>query len=157
MKEFIDASVFLGMNSKNENIRISCKNYFVRVMEKDKTILMNLEQIGICDNIIWKFSRQKQDEYYPFMDSLQTLMKLKRISYNQNDFLKAKKQSFNLNFTEKLALGMVLSRRGVLYTINPRLLSLELSFIKFPKLENVEFSFPNNFETLYRRSLILRI
>jgi len=157
MKEFIDASVFLGMNSKNEKIRISCKNYFVSRLKSCKKILISLEQVGMCDNIIWKFPRQKQDEYYPFMDNLHTLMKMKRLAYNQKDFLEDEKQPSSLNFTEKMTLGMVLSRKGILYTINPKLLGLKLSFIKSPKLENVEFSFPNKLEALYRRSLVLRI
>ena len=118
---------------------------------------MSLEQVGICDNRIWRFPRQKQDDYYPFMDTIHTLVELKRLEYNKKDFLKAEKQSSRLTFTEKLTLRMVLSRKGILYTINPKLLSLKLFFIKSLNVENKELSFTPNLETLYKRSLVIRI
>ncbi len=156
MKEFVDASMFLGMNNKDEKIRIACKNYFVEKLKNGTMVFMSLEQVGICDKFIWSLPREKQDEYYPFMDNLHTEVKFKRIAYSERDILQGEWNS-RLNFTEKLTLGMVSSKRGILYTVNRRLLGLSLPFVKSLKKQNKELYFPKNLEKLYRKSLFVRL
>ena len=62
MKEYIDASVFLGMHSPNEAIRIACKNFFVRRL--NRSIVMSLEQVGKCDDVIWSSYTDEEQATY---------------------------------------------------------------------------------------------
>ena len=153
MKEFIDASVFLGVNSKDEKIRIACKSFFVKRL--DKTIWMCLEQVGICDDTVWHFTREEQDAYYPYMDNLHTIMDIRRIPYNEKD-LKAGNKIKKIGLTEKLALSMAISRKGVLYTVDRKILSLKMKCTKTPEFSE-ELEFPPELEKLYKNSLKLRI
>ena len=83
MKEFIDSTIFMGMHSVDEKIRIACKNFFIDHLKK--TIFMSLESVGKCDDIVWHFDRETQDIYYPFMDRLHTVMDIQRIPYDKSD------------------------------------------------------------------------
>lgn len=65
---FISAEVFLGMHSKNEKVRITCKNFFVERMHEK--IFITFEEVGKCDHVIWSLPRKIQSAYYPFMDEL---------------------------------------------------------------------------------------
>src|SRR3989338_8981668 len=110
MKEFIDSTIFMGMHNKDETIRIACKNFFVKRIKKK--IYMSLEQVGKCDDIIWKFDRRTQDAYYPFMDNLHTIMNIKRVSYNEKDIKHSMSiKEDKLSFSEKLTLGMTIARK----------------------------------------------
>ena len=106
MKEFIDATIFLGMHSMDEKIRIACKNFFAGRIKN--IIWMPLEEVGRCDDVIWRFPRKAQDAYYPFMDNLHSIMKIKRIEYDEEDVKAAGKISGNLPMSKKLVIGMVL-------------------------------------------------
>jgi len=182
MKEYIDASVFLGMHSKDERTRVACKNYFVQ--RPNEEIGMSLEQVGKCDDVIWQFPRERQDAYYPFMDNLHTIMRIDRISYDREDISAA---TFNqhlhgLDISDRLTMGLVLARRGVLYTINPTLVNLRPGKLKdrlggevvltreqadltdiarFPYTRSPEAGkelvFPTELELLYQQSLAVRI
>ena|SRR3989338_6264099 len=182
MKEYIDASVFLGMHSKDEETRVACKNYFVERL--DDKVGMSLEQVGKCDDVIWNgYTDEEQAVYYPFMDRLHTLMSIERISYNHEDIDAA---TFNqhlhgLDISDRLTMGMVVARRGILYTINPTLVNLKAGKLKnrlgeevvlnreqadltdiarFPYTRSPETGkelvFPTELEQLYQQSLAVR-
>ncbi|MBU1111337.1 MAG: DUF6190 family protein [archaeon] len=157
MIEFIDASVFLGMHSPNEKIRIACKNFFVKRL--NQSVTMSLEQVGKCDDVIWScFTDEEQAEYYPFMDRLHTMMKIKRIPYSNND-VQVSLSEFNLACLPlfgKLTLGMAMSKEGILYTVDPTLLVGDLP-VKLLVGDDEELSFPEELEKHYQRSLKVRI
>lgn len=154
MKEFIDASIFLGMHSPDKKTRIACKNYFVNRLE-DK-IGMSLEQVGICDDVIWRYSREEQDIYYPFMDNLHTIMSIQRVSYNEKDIHEATTNPDlqNLGITDKLTIGMVLASGAKLYSINPKLTGR--NYVLYPEAGK-ELAFPSKLEKLYKQSLEVKI
>ena len=177
MIEFIDASVFLGMHSKDEQVRVTCKNYFVHRLNEE--IGMSLEQVGKCDDIIWQLPRERQDAYYPFMDNLHSMMKIDRTPYNEGDVKEAtfNQRLYGLDFSDRLTIGMVLARRGVLYTVNPQLVSFkpsmpldrlgrevavdtkwfDISDLVRSIQEGKELTFPTELERLYQQSLAVRI
>lgn len=154
MKEFIDASVFLGMHNTDEKIRIACKNYFVTRLNDQ--IEMSLEQVGKCDDIIWRYDRDKQDNYYPFMDNLHTVMNIQRTAYCEEDIKEAvtNPKLESLEITDKLTLGMALTKKGKLYSVNNNL--VENNFAHKPEYSK-ELCFPNELEKLYQHSLELKI
>ncbi|GEM_PF-1087160 len=177
MNDFIDASVFLGMHSKDENTRVACKNYFVQRLNNQ--ICMSLEQVGKCDDIIWRYTREQQDAYYPFMDNLHTVMDIERISYNEKDIQEAQfnQRLHGLDLSDRLTAGMALARGVVLYSVNPQLVNFkpkppinrldrevaidhkwfEISdFICSPEIGK-EQTFLDELERLYQQSLAVRI
>lgn len=155
--EFADHSLFLGMHDSNEKIRIHCKNYFVDKLEREESPTMSLEQVGKCDDVIWGYKRGEQDVYYPFMDNLHTILKILRVPYNQKDVETAfnDPRLKNLETTDKLTLGMVIAREGVLYTTRRSLVSLSGLPVLFPEL-GLERNFPDYLEKMYRTSLELK-
>ena len=157
MKEFIDATVFLGMHSKNESVRIACKNFFIQRFKKP--IFMSLENVGFCDDVVWQYDSSVQNAYYPFLDLIHTIVNIKRISYDKKDFdiLRYKTIPSNLNFSQKLTLSMVLSRKGTLFTFDKDLLKLNLKTIRTPPKQNKELVFPDPIEKIYQKSLLFRI
>ena len=157
MKEYVDASVFLGTQSADEKTRIRCKNFFVKRLKAGKSVIMNLEQVGRCDDVIWEFSREEQDAYYPYMDNLHTLMKMQRIPYEDSDIKIAKKLKLKyLSLKEKLAVNMVIARGGRLYSVNPKLLVHKDLPVSSPPYSK-ELLFPPALEKHYQASLKLRI
>lgn len=178
MKELIDATTFLGMHSKDERVRIACKNYFVSRL--NAKVGMSLEQVGKCDNVIWQYSREQQDAYYPFMDNLHTVMDIERIPYNERDLAEAE---FNprlrgLDLSDRLTAGMALARGAVLYSVNPQLVNFKpkppidrlgrevatdhkwfetSDFIRSPDMGKEEQTIPDKLELLYQTSLAVRI
>jgi len=177
MREFIDASVFLGMHSKDEQVRVMCKNYFVQRLTEE--IGMSLEQVGKCDDVVWQIPRERQDAYYPFMDNLHTIMAIQRVPYNERDVQEAMfhQRLYSLDFSDRLTVGMALARGGVLYTLNPKLVSFKPSIpidrlgrevtvdpkwfdisdlVRSPQ-EGKELTFPTELERLYQQSLVVRI
>ena len=155
MNEFIDASVFLGMHSEEENIRIKCKNFFVKRMKKE--IIMSFETIGECDHIIWGFSRLHQNSYYPFMDRLHTIMKIKRIPYGLKEVNLMSIDKNLQNYKPGLNLALSITHRGVFYTLNQKLISSSIDNIKTIPDEEVELMFPKDLEKYYEESLILKL
>lgn len=151
MKEFIDATIFMGMHSADEKIRMACKNFFIERL--DHTLFMSLENVGKCDDIVWQFDRETQDTYYPFMDRLHTVMDIQRIPYDQNSIDK-RKPIGNLSIFQQLTLAQASDEK--LYTVDESLLKLRLDFITSPKL-NEEKNFPEDLEKWYQASLKLRV
>ena len=154
MREYIDASVFLGTHSKDERTRVACKNYFVRRLNDQ--IGMSLEQVGKCDDVIWQYSREQQDAYYPFMDNLHTVMDIDRTPYNEKDIMKAMSnpQLHDLAISDRLTVGMALARKAKLYSVNLHLVGRD--FVRVPQAGE-ELTFPEELERLYQQSLMVRI
>lgn len=160
----IDASLFLGMHSTDEATRQSCKAFFAGQLTG--FLLMPLEQVGMCDDVVWRFPRPVQDAYYPFMDNVQTDMEFRRFGYSDKDVRAAlgMAASTALPMTDRLILAAALTREAVLYTVNPRLRSYGES-PQTTRVENfvmtppscAEAFFPDSLERLYRTSLALRI
>ncbi len=153
---FIDASLFMGMHDADDQVRLACKAFFVEHLSA--AVVMSLEQVGACDALVWRYSREEQDDYYPFMDALHTDMAIHRVSYAERDLATALGESTlaGLDLTDRLTLGMVLSREGELVTVNPRLLARDDLPVRPPRAAG-ETSFPAALEDLYERSLALRI
>ena len=152
MKEFIDATIFMGMHSSDEKIRIACKNFFVE--RTKKTVFMSLENVGKCDDVIWKFDREAQDAYFPFMDRIHTIMDIQRIPYDEQT-LEKRKRNDKLSIFQQLSLSQ--SEKGKLFTLDEVLLNLKLDFLTSPQINNEEKNFFGELETSYQESLILRV
>lgn len=153
MKKYIDWTIFLGMNHVDDIIRISCKNFFVDVLQNNEKIYMTLETVGKCDDVIWKYERDKQDKYYPFMDVLHTYTNFHRFPYEANVHKKIPIKT-KLSFFEKMTIAS--SYDGILYTYNKKILATELKNIKKPELSK-EKLFQEDLEKLYNDSLVLKI
>jgi len=152
MKKFIDASVFMGMHSKDESTRITCKNFFIEHL--DQVIYMSLENVGKCDDIVWQFDRETQDLYYPFMDRLHTVMDIQRVEYTQSD-LDFIPNNNGLSTFQELTCSQAVNDK--LLTLDKDLLALNLSHIKAPETHNNEKTFPGDLEDFYKDSLVLRL
>ncbi|MER8182937.1 DUF6190 family protein [Kitasatospora sp. NPDC094015] len=153
---FIDGTAFMAMHSSDESVRRSFKEFFVRRL--GDRVVLNLEQVGWCDNLVWQYSRQVQDAYYPFMDNLHTDMRIDRIGYSEGDLAAAAGEDLaGLPLTRRLLLGQVVNRGGTLVTADPDLLGrpgLPVTILPLPDREPV---FPGLLEPLYQDSLALRV
>ena len=123
---FIDASLFMGMHSIDEKIR----NQSLSVMSEQfsKCIYMNLEQVGMCDEVVWRYSRDIQDDYYPFMDILHSEMDITRIGYCNADIARLNKDrrlsETNLSVQRALLVAQIINHNALLYTHDKNILSL---------------------------------
>jgi Family of unknown function (DUF6190) len=153
--EFVDASVFMGMNSTDEDVRAACVSLFAERVSGRLT--MSWEQVGRCDDIVWGYPRHVQDAYYPFMDNLHTDVRVDRLPYDEQD-LAAAGDADRLPAPDRLLLAMVANRGGVLYTLNPRLLASRRAPVRRPETPTGgRTAFPDRLEQLYQESLVLRI
>lgn len=156
MTEFIDATIFLGLHHEDNEIRIKCKNFFIERL--DSTIIMSLDNVGKCDDVVWKFDRETQDAYYPFMDRIHTVMDINRIPYDENDIKSMSNfKNSDLSTFQKLTLAKTEAKQGVLYTIDQKILSLNNDLVKEPPNNPEELSFPEDLEKHYNHSLALRV
>ena len=155
-KEFFDASLFLGMNSVDEQMRKSCKNFFASRFAG--IVTTSLDQVGRCDDIIWGYSRELQDAYYPFMDQLHSVMRICRQAFTQTELDRALADDRlkQLAVGERLLLGKVLEAGGCLYSIRPQITSRTDLPVHTPE-GTQESDFPGNLSDLYHNSLQLRI
>jgi Family of unknown function (DUF6190) len=153
---FVDASLFLGMHSIQDSVRIACKNLFVQRLWEG--VAMTLEQIGMCDDVVWGFSRQVQSDYYPFMDTLHSVMAARRVSYSWDDMRRAESdpQLRELEPVNALLLARVCNEGAVLYSIQPELLERKDLPVR-PAPRGQELMFPVGLETAYQLSLALRL
>jgi hypothetical protein len=154
---YVDAALFMGMNSTDEATRIACKSFFAARL--NDRVVMSLEQVGRCDDIVWRFPREVQDAYYPFMDNLHTDMSIERRGYDLGDVrrgLEDSADSGSLPTHERLLLGMVVNRGGVLHSASSRLLGRPGLPVLAPE-NGTEQAFPEPLERLYRASLALRV
>ncbi|MBT2449641.1 hypothetical protein J7F03_21665 [Streptomyces sp. ISL-43] len=156
--EYADAALFLGMNSVDEDVRRACKAFFVDRLAG--RLVMSLEQVGRCDDIVWGFSRELQDAYYPFMDNLHTVMDIRRLGYDEADVERGTgpEPPRTLPAHERLLLGMVLNRKGLLHTASPRLAATTGFALRVADCaDGPEARFPEPLESLYQQSLALRV
>jgi hypothetical protein len=156
-REFVDATSFLGMNSAEEQERLACMRFFAARL--DRSLGISAEQVGICDDTVWGFGRQEQDEYYPFMDNLHTVLRFERLTYTDADLATAVNSDYpELPVLERLTLAMVSNRDATLVTLNPRLLALPHAPVRHPAaVAEPDVAFPTWLEQLYQASLVLRV
>jgi hypothetical protein len=154
--EFFDASVFLGMNSDNETIRIACKNFFASRMNGE--LMTSLDQVGACDDMIWGYSREQQDVYYPFMDLLHSIVAIRRQPYSEGELQRAAQNPDleGLNASQRLLYSKVNAAGGRLYSLRPSLLARRDLSVSVPPPGSERF-FPSPMEALYQASLVLRV
>ncbi|GAA2264757.1 MULTISPECIES: DUF6190 family protein [Kitasatospora] len=155
----IDASLFLGMHSLDERVRSACKNFFVRHLAARHALAMTLEQVGLCDDLVWRRTREEQDAYYPFMDNLHSELSITRFGFRRGDLAAALDSPGleGLPLSDALLLAPAVHRGGSLHTASPRLLGrrrLGLPVTAPP--DGPELAFPPRLEALYRDSLALR-
>lgn len=155
--DFIDATLFMGMHAKNDAVRAVSKAFFAgRITGR---VLMSWEQVGRCDDLVWGFTREVQDAYYPFMDVLHTDMAIARIGYEEEDVRRAFTTPGleGLPSHERLLVAQVMRRGGLLHTVSPRLRDrgdLPVARLEVPEHGAV---FPAELERLYQDSLVLTV
>jgi hypothetical protein len=156
-EEIIDSTVFLGMHSRDESMRRHCKGFFVERLAGRVT--MSLEHVGRCDDLVWRYPRETQDAYYPFMDMLHTDMDIRRIGYTEEDIRVAlsDERLVYLPVHERLLLGMTIRRDAVLHTASPRLRHRTDLPVRAVTGDRAELSFPDTLERLYAESRVLRV
>ncbi|MCX5225240.1 DUF6190 family protein [Streptomyces sp. NPDC006553] len=167
---FIDATTFMGMHSKDDAVRVAAKAFFAGRLAAGEAggVVMSWEQVGRCDDLVWGYERELQDEYYPFMDVLHTDLTIDRIAYAEDDVRRAFTEPAldGLPTHERLLLAQVIGRGGVLHTASPRLVGAAAGLPVVPLTPLVpadapalgeEPSFPAYLEDLYRRSLVLKV
>lgn len=153
---FLDSFLFLGMHSQDERLRIPSKNFFVANFSQ--TVVMSLEHVGKCDDIIWRHSRELQDVYYPFMDRLHTDMNIRRIPYDEGDLRRSLEDSQleGIPLYERVLLAMALNRGAVICSGNRDLWAR--TDLPVRSVEGTsEMVFPGELEVLYQKSLQLRL
>jgi hypothetical protein len=159
--EFVDATVFMGMNSTDEHVRAACASFFAQFVAQptSRSLAMSLEQVGRCDDIVWGYPRHVQDAYYPFMDNLHTDLEVDRLTCDDTDLAAAGEPGADgLAAPDRLQLAMVANRGGVLYTLSRRLLAVARAPVRRPPaLAAGRLPFAGRLERLYQESLVLRI
>ncbi|MFE9137427.1 DUF6190 family protein [Streptomyces sp. NPDC012693] len=163
---FVDATLFMGMHSKDDAVRLAAKAFFAgRLAAGDEGgVVMSWEQVGRCDDLVWGYERGVQDEYYPFMDVLHTDLAVERAAYTEDDIRRActTPEFDGLPTHERLLLAQVVGRGGVLHTASPRLTSRTglpvVPIVPDGSAGTVpETAFPPYLEDLYQRSLVLTV
>jgi hypothetical protein len=152
---FIDASVFLGMHHEHDSTRERSLAFFRDHF--DRGVRMSYEQIGICDAIIWRQSREVQDLYYPFMDCLHSEMRIHREGYlfEELGLVLEHHELRALGSAQALLAAQVLHREGVLFTHDPALRSLPCLRSRLGAFEGSlrGAAFPAELQKLYHTSL----
>lgn len=153
--EVVDAATFMGMHAHDEPTRMACKTFFVERMGSE--VLMSLEHVGWCDDIVWRRPRSIQDAYYPFMDTLHSAMAIRRLSYDEADLDAALHTPAlrDLPIRQRLLMGMVLRREAILHTADASLVTREDLPVVAVR-DQREQPFPAPLERLYQASLVLR-
>jgi hypothetical protein len=156
-REYLDHTVFLGMHAALEPVRQRCKTLLAARLES--TVFMTFDHVGRCDDVIWRYRRELQDQYYPFMDALHSLRCLAREGYEDSTLRLAASDGrvLGLPVVHRLLVARALERGAVVYTLAPGLLDRPDLPVRPPPACEHEAQFPPWLETLYRRSLALRI
>jgi hypothetical protein len=118
---FLDATVFLGMHHRDDQLRQRSLGFFRTCY--GRRAWMNYEQIGICDAVIWRQHREIQDLYYPFMDRLHSDMQIVREGYQriELDLALGHPELEHLLSEQALLAAQILARDAVLATHDPAL------------------------------------
>ena len=155
--EYLDHRVFLGLNAADEVVRRRCKALLAARMKS--VVFMTFDQVGRCDDIIWRFSRRLQDGYYPFMDALHSHRCLQRDGYEDSTLQVAADDPRlqGLPAGDRLLVARALERQGVVYTLDAGLLSRSDLPVRPPPACDAEVVFPAWLESLYQQGLELRI
>jgi hypothetical protein len=155
--EYIDYTVFLGMNAASEPLRLSCKAFVAERLESE--MLMTWDHVGRCDDIIWSYSRRLQDLYYPFMDGLHSQRCVRREGYEESSLRLALSDGRlqRLPVLQRLLAARALEQKAVIYTVDPLLLGAPELPVRRPPACTEERAFPDWLEGLYRQSLELRV
>ncbi len=156
-KLFIDATTFLGMNAQNERLRCISVNFFAGRYHQQ--VNMALEQVGLCDDVIWQYSRQEQDLYYPFMDCLHTEMDIVRTPFTQQDCARANEdvRLQGLPYGNALMMAQVLNHDGILYTHDSALNNQTSLRAHIGRFDDENGQFETAMQDLYEQSIVLRI
>lgn len=157
-KWFVDATSFMGMHHENALIRERSVAFFRYAFHS--TVFMNLEQVGLCDALVWQFPRAKQDAYYPFMDRLHTDMHIERSAYAYAEIRLAleTKQLRDVRPWQALLAAQVLYHHGTLFTHDPELQGLPClkpHLGQFDRLLETARKFPGSLDVLYQHSKAL--
>lgn len=155
---FIDASAFMCMHCSDTEKSNQAAGFFSRNF--NDTLYISLEQVGMCDDIVWSYSHDIQSAYYPFMDRLHSEMNIIRVPYSRDDAKLALTNSAfgGLHFPLSLVLAQVTNHQGHLYTANdPLLNNPRLSSIVSPVCEVGSSTFDEVMQTFYERSSVLTI
>jgi len=155
-KEFFDASVFLGMHSTDDEVRKACKRFFASRFSG--IALTSLDQVGRCDDVIWRYPRHLQDVYYPFMDRLHSEMLIVREPFSEAELKRAlaDQRLQRLPVGDRLLLAKVIEAGGYLFSIRPYLTGRSDLPVYNPEV-GPEADFPAAVAGLYNESLRLRI
>lgn len=121
---FLDATVFLGMHHRDDQIRRRSLEFFRTCYRRHAW--MNYEQIGLCDAIIWRQRREIQDLYYPFMDRLHSDMHIVREGYlpAELELARSHRELAQLRPEQALLAAQIMVRDAVLATQDPALIAL---------------------------------
>lgn len=152
----VDATTFLGMHHQNSGIRRRSLALFRCALSH--AVTMNLEQIGLCDAVVWHYPRHIQDAYYPFMDVLHSELHMARPGYERADLALARASPTLRDMHPRKALlaAQVINRSDRLFTHDPAL--HELGVLKpylgdFGTLvSRAPPEFPDALAALYARS-----
>jgi hypothetical protein len=151
---FLDASIFLGMHHEDEQVRQRSLAFFRCYFASQ--VRMSFEQVGICDAIIWRQSREVQDLYYPFMDVLHSQMQILREGYEFREIELAleHRELQGLRPEQALLAAQVMRRESALFTHDPALRSLPCLRPLLANFERLgpEASFPPALQALYEPS-----
>ena len=122
---------------------------------------MTFDHVGRCDDVIWRYSRRLQDQYYPFMDALHSHRCLRRDGYEDSTLQAGGARSAGcsgLPGAQRLLLARALERQAVVYTLDPGLLARpELPVRAAAAQRRGRSSFPGGSRRCTARSLELRI
>lgn len=153
----VDAYGFLGMHHPQARVRRDWKSFFVRNL--DRPLLMNLEQVGVCDDLVWGTPREVQDAYYPFMDVLHTVAAVRRLPYTEADLNAATTEPDldGLPVTQRLLVAFTRRHGALLTTRDPELLARTgLPVRRVPRGDEHDV-FPGDLERAYQESLVLSL
>ena len=103
MNVAINSRMILNLHSSNSKNRIAQKNFFVRNINQNNKFYMSFEDVGICDDYVWKFhqSKKEQDAYWPFLDLLHTRYIVRGKRKRKVNF-RTKKENSEMKFTNDL-------------------------------------------------------
>ncbi len=152
----VDATAFLGMHHPDSAVRSAWKTFFVDRFAAG--LVMSLEEVGRCDDMVWRTPRAVQDDYYPFMDLLHTDAEIRRNGYAEADLTVAVADTHLAGLTVAQRLLVAFARRqgGLLVTADTALLARAGLPVAAVPPGRGDAVFPEPLEALYQRSLALR-